>query len=111
MVRASTGYLGSKLSLVISAEARSGYPTIAAVRGTAEQIGDDRLPTYFRLDAAVGYRFETLGFDWEIQGRVYNLTDRENVIGYEYDRDLLYLRRNSLFGVTRWPTLNLKVSW
>jgi len=96
--------------MIFSAEARTGYPTLASIRGTAHQIGGDRMPTYFRLDAALGYKFSRFGLDWNIQGRMYNLTDRKNVVGYEYDRDLLYLRRTSLVGVSRWPTFHIAVS-
>jgi len=110
VVRSSTGYVGSRFSLIVSAEARTGYPTLAAVRGSAQQIGGDRMPTYFRLDAALGYKFKRFGLDWDVQGRMYNLTDRKNVVGYEYDRDLLYLRRTSLLGVSRWPTFHIQVS-
>jgi hypothetical protein len=110
-VRSSAGYVGSRLSLVLSAEARTGYPTLASVRGREREISSNRLPTYFRLDAAVGYRFKRLGLNWDVQGRIYNLTNRENIVGYEYDQDLLYLRRTSLLGVTRWPTLRVQVSW
>lgn len=109
VVRASTGFEGSRWEFALTGEARTGYPTLASVKG-----GDDtpsRFPTYFRLDAAVGYHFYGLGARWDLQGRVYNLTDRENVVGYEYDDNILNLRRNSLLGVTRWPTFRLEVGW
>ena len=111
VIRSSTGFVGHQFSLIVSAEARTGYPTMASIRGAAHQIGSDRLPTYFRLDAALGYRFSKLGLNWDLSARVYNLTDRDNIVGYEYDRELLYLRRTSLLGVSRWPTFNLTIGW
>jgi hypothetical protein len=111
VVRSTAGYVGTHVSVMVSGEARTGYPTMASILGTAHQIGNDRMPTYFRLDASLGYQFKRMGLDWNIQGRLYNLTDRANVVGYEYDRELLYLRRTSLLGVGRWPTFNIQVSW
>ncbi|MGA7303720.1 MAG: TonB-dependent receptor [Rhodothermales bacterium] len=110
VVRASTALEFSNWEFTLTSEARTGYPTLAAVKG-ASATGSSRFPTYFRLDAALGYTLHGLGAEWDLQGRVYNLTDRENVVGYEYDDNILNLRRTSLLGVTRWPTFRLQVKF
>ena len=111
VVRTSAGFEGLRWAFSLIGEARSGYPTLATVKGGPDDGDLARFPTYFRLDAAVAYRFNGLGGRWDLQGRVYNLTDRDNVVGYEYDENLLNLRRTSLLGVTRWPTFRLQVAW
>jgi len=110
VVRASAGMDGARWAFTLASEARTGYPTLATVKGGLEEVSSDRFPTYFRLDASVGYRFTGLGAQWSLQGRVYNLTGRENIVGYEYDDSILNLRRTSLLGVKRWPTFRLQVT-
>jgi outer membrane receptor protein involved in Fe transport len=109
VVRASTGIQGSRWAFTLFSEARTGYPTLASIKGPDATAS--RFPTYFRLDAALGYEFDGLGARWNLQARVYNLTDRENIVGYEYDDNILNLRRTSLLGVTRWPTFRIQVGW
>lgn len=110
VVRVSAGVDTDRWQFSLLSEARTGYPTLAAVKGAAAD-GSSRFPTYFRLDAALGYHFHALGAGWSLQGRIYNLTDRENIVGYEYDDNILNLRRTSLLGVTRWPTFRIQAGW
>lgn len=78
----------------LAAENRSGYPLTAPVARYRigdpvddpetylyrPQINNGRLPTYFRLDASIGYAFGWLDADWKAKLNVFNLTNRANVV-------------------------------
>ncbi len=48
------------------------------------RVNNGRLPTYGRIDAAVGYRFQWLTARWRAKLSVYNVTSRRNVVDRRY---------------------------
>lgn len=90
----------NRWAFTFSADVRSGYPYSAPIARYAvgdpldeepvpyfyrPSVNNGRLPAYWRMDAAVDYRFRLLGARWRGRLQLYNLFDRRNVISRQYD--------------------------
>ncbi len=95
-LRATATYGGSRWTAALALVLRSGYPlTVPEARYAVQDpldeeptryfsrphVNNGRLPTYMRVDASLGRRFEWLGARWHGQLHVYNALNRRNVIG------------------------------
>ncbi len=108
-LRASLNHQGPNWLLTLAGEMRNGYLADGQVIGAS--YAQLRLPFYLRLDAGLGYRFETLGMKWDTQVLVYNLTNRQNVVGYTGSNSSKTLSQSVLTGLSRWPTFRIGLVW
>ena len=84
----------------LSTEWRNGYPTtVPEARFSLGDVLDDeprrflhrpevnngRLPTYWRTDLSLGYRFGLLGAPARVQLNLFNVLGRRNVVSRQYD--------------------------
>ncbi len=98
-LRTSISWSRGRWSISALAIARAGYPeTVPTARySVGSPLGDSpaflhrpkinngRLPAYARLDLFAGYRFGAAGALWQINLHLYNVTNRRNVVGRQYD--------------------------
>ncbi len=96
--RAVVSRTGARWSYSVSATIRAGHPeTVPTARYSLgspidgdqdylhrPKINNGRLPAYARLDLIGGYRFGWLGADWNVRLHLYNVTNRNNVLGRQY---------------------------
>ena len=74
-----------------------------------------RTPAYHRMDFSCGYtsRVYRKGFSWSTHFGVYNLYDRKNPIGYQFEYDYsdkkVRINQYSLFGIL--PNVSVKLNW
>lgn len=85
-------------TLSVSSELRSGLPlTVPEARYALGDVVDGervylyrpqpfngRLPPYLRIDLRVGRAFEWLGAAWQVQGQLYNVISRRNVLSRRF---------------------------
>ncbi|MDX1740744.1 MAG: TonB-dependent receptor, partial [Rhodothermales bacterium] len=96
--RAVVSRSGARWSYSVSATIRAGYPeTVPTSRYSLgspideqrdylhrPKINNGRLPAYARLDVQGGYRFGWLGAAWRVRLHLYNVTNRDNILGRQY---------------------------
>lgn len=83
----------------LTGEVRSGFPHSQPVARYAlggptdeapttylyrPQVNNGRLPTYARIDAALGYRFHWLTAQWRAKLSLYNVVNRRNIVDRRY---------------------------
>ncbi len=109
----------------VSVEARSGYPHSVPVSRYVlgdpfddepvaylhrPEVNNGRLPPYLRLDATVGYHFGLLGAAWQAQLHVYNVLNKRNVVGRQYDPGYEVVRITDRRGLPLLPLLELEMT-
>jgi outer membrane receptor protein involved in Fe transport len=72
------------------------------------EINSDRLPDYFRMDIRIDRRFIFKDFNISAFAEVWNLTNHENVMSYEYSEDFLDKEPVTLFSMMPMIGLNFE---
>ena len=118
------GHRGRRWTYTLSAEARSGYAYSVPVARYAlgdplsskptrylhrPEINNGRLPAYVRLDGMAQYQFEWGGAQWRAGLHLYNLLNRRNVIGRNYDPGPDEVRVEDRQGLPILPLLELEL--
>ena len=115
---------GSKWSVTVSTELRSGFPHTVPVSRYAlgDPLEEDpvrylsrphpnngRLPPYLRFDLALGYQFELVGGEWRATLQLYNVTNRRNVVRREYDPRPTQVETEDHYGFPILPLMELEM--
>ncbi len=121
--RAVLSWSGAHWSYTASAVVRSGYPetvpTSVYILGSPIDepqfflhrplTNNGRLPAYARLDLFAGYRFGWLGADWSLKLHLYNVTNRDNILGRRYTLSEGSVRVVERGGLPLLPLLELEM--